>query len=289
MVSKAVDDQSKQPSMWVSPFSRVFLGVPVAALVLAYSLADHPLNIAQIYLSAHQDFWFWIVLAAVCQLVATIQQTILVARRNFALGIMYLKIMLPAQAVLGVMLFADSLSVMQWFAVSMATVGVVVMAIGKSTGAGRKLQWDWRSLSLGSCAGVILAFTGLFIREASEALNVLSLTAFSRGVASLFALASIQLVLCSLAIAWRDTGEFREIYRRTPVVAFTGLTSVAGSICWFVAFSLAPPALVNTVGQSEFFFAMLLSLYFFKERPTRTECLGMMVMLAAIVVLLTGA
>ncbi len=254
--------------------------------MLAYLLRDNTGGLAAFYLDAGLQFWLWISAAAFTQLYATVLQTLLVRRRNFAIGIMYLKVMLPGQAAFGVVFFAESLTSLQWVAVLVATLGVVLMARSKVAGAGSAQRWDWPSLWMGLGAGTILAFTGLFIREATQALDTENLSAFSRGVGSLLALASLQLLTCSLAIYWRDAREFGDLLRRYRVVMFTGLMSVLGSMCWFVGFALAHPALVNTVGQSEFLFAMLLSLFFFKERPSRTEMMGMAVMLSAILLIL---
>ena len=46
------------------------------------------------------------------------------------------------------------------------------------------------------------------------------------------------------------------------------------------------PALVKSVGQVEFFAAVILTFLMFKERPTRTEWVGMMFILASILMLL---
>ncbi len=296
LVSQPVAGQRVQPSCWASPFSRVFLGTPVAALVLLYSLDGQSEAVVRLYGTASLAFWLWIGAAAITQLYATILQTVLVKQRNFAIGIMYLKIMLPGQAVFGVVFFAEHLSPLQWLAVGVATVGVLIMAQSKSSKQDLSKHksseradadiWDMKSLGIGLLAGIILAFTGLFVREANQALSADTYSAFSRGLCSLLALVTLQLIVCTVAISWRDRREFLALLQRYRVVLFTGLMSVAGSMCWFVAFALAHPALVNTVGQSEFLFAMLLSLYLFKERPSRAELTGMAVMLLAILVLL---
>jgi len=285
------------PSHWASPFSRVALGVPVAASVLLLTLDRAGITAGELVGSTGVAFYGWITLAAGLQLFATIVQTSLVKRRNFAIGIVYLKIMVPAQALFGVLLFGERFSALQWAALLVVTFGVFVLGRaradggagdGGDPGAGVAPAWDWTSLWMGFGAGIVLAFTGLFIREANLALQHDALGPVARGMTSLLVLAALQLATCSIAIAVRDASEFRELIRRYRVVAFTGLMSVCGSACWFVGFALASPALVNAVGQSEFLFAMLLSLFFFRERPTRGEWLGTGVVMSGIVLLLVA-
>ena len=295
-ISSPTSAMLRPPSRWASPFSRVALGVPVAASVLLVTLDGAGIPAGQLIGSTGAAFFGWITLAAGLQLFATIVQTSLVKRRNFAIGIVYLKIMVPAQALFGVLLFGERFSALQWTALLVVTLGVFVLgraradgaAGGGDRGAGVAAAWDWTSLWMGLGAGTVLAFTGLFIREANLALQHDALGPVARGMTSLLVLAALQLAACSIAIAVRDASEFRDLIRRYRVVAFTGLMSVCGSACWFVGFALASPALVNAVGQSEFLFAMLLSLFLFRERPTRGEWFGTGVVMLGIVLLLVA-
>ena len=45
----------------------------------------------------------------------------LVSRRNFALGIVYVKVLIPAMAVIGVVVFNDRFSVWEWAAIGIGT------------------------------------------------------------------------------------------------------------------------------------------------------------------------
>ncbi len=288
LVSISAAGQVRPPSVWASPLSRVFLGVPISALVLIIFLRKSGLSLSEWLAQLGPTFFLWIGAAAGLQLIATIVQTSLVKRRNFAIGIVYLKIMVPAQALFGVILFGEWFSAAQWLALLLVTVGVFLLGRARvvTKDAPVAPSFDWKSLWMGVIAGVILALTGLFVREANLALNADLFDPVTQGMTSLFVLATMQLLTCSIAIAIRDASEFRDLARRYKLVLFTGLMSVGGSSCWFIAFALASPALVNAVGQSEFLFAMLLSLFFFRERPSRAEWIGTIVVLAGILILL---
>ena len=288
LISVSADGQVRSPSMWASPLSRVLVGVPVSAIVLLISLQRSGIDVTAWANGLGTTFFLWIGSAALLQLIATIVQTSLVKRRNFAVGVVYLKIMIPAQAVFGVMLFHERFNAWQWAALVIVTFGVLALGRARASNleSGEVLSFDWTSLWMGLGAGIVLAFTGLFIREANLALRIDALDPVGQGMTSLLVLATIQLVICVAAISLRDRSEFVDLARRYKLVVFTGLMSVGGSSCWFVGFALASPALVNAIGQSEFFFAMLLALFLFRERPSIGEWIGTTVVLVGILVLL---
>ena len=288
LISVSTDGQIRSPSMWASPFSRVLLGVPVSAVILLVSSWGSGIDLTVWLSGLGTSFFLWIGSAALFQLLATIVQTSLVKRRNFAVGVVYLKIMIPAQAIFGVMLFHERFNTWQWTALVIVTFGVLILgrAHVSSKGSTEALPFDWTSLWMGLGAGIVLAFTGLFIRQANLALSLDSLGPVGQGMTSLLVLATMQLIICTVAISLRDRSEFGDLAKRYRLVAFTGLMSVGGSFCWFVGFALASPALVNAIGQSEFFFAIFLSLFLFRERPSPGEWIGAGVVLIGILMLL---
>jgi uncharacterized membrane protein len=64
------------------------------------------------------------------------------------------------------------------------------------------------------------------------------------------------------------------------------LTGVAGSVCWFNAMTLENAAYVRTLGQVELILSLLTSYIVFKERSTRYEIVGMVMIVIGIIILL---
>jgi drug/metabolite transporter (DMT)-like permease len=58
------------------------------------------------------------------------------------------------------------------------------------------------------------------------------------------------------------------------MAVWVGLTSMAGSMGWFTAFTLQTAAYVQAVGQIELVFSLLASVLFFKETVTLRELIG---------------
>jgi uncharacterized membrane protein len=59
-----------------------------------------------------------------------------------------------------------------------------------------------------------------------------------------------------------------------------------GSACWFSAFALQNAAYVRTLGQVELVFTFIASYFFFKERSSRAEIGGIVLIVTGIILLL---
>ncbi len=76
-------------------------------------------------------------------------------------------------------------------------------------------------------------------------------------------------------LLWRDPGQIRAVWVARRTAVWVGLTSLAGSFCWFLAFTLQNAAYVNALGQVEMVLSLLASVLFFRETIHRREMLGM--------------
>lgn len=65
----------------------------------------------------------------------------------------------------------------------------------------------------------------------------------------------------------------------------TGLAVLLASIGWFTAFTLQNAAYVRALGQIELVFTFAASVFFFKEKTTPMELGGIVLIIAAILIL----
>ena len=276
-----------QLSSWSAALARCLFGLPWAVLILVILIV---LWGAPTKLSL--TFWLWTAAAAVLQILATVQQTLLLGQRNLAIGVVYVKTEVVLVALVGsTPFFAQYLTGLQWMAILVSVIGVVVITrakLGDTSGS----VWDLRSAWLGLSGGALLAATSLTLREGgltliddAAAMGVKVSPAVA-GMTTLVGLLVIQCVVVITVMAVRDASEFGRVTKRLQPMAFTGLLSALGSACWFIGYVLMSPALVKSVGQVEFFAAVILTYLMFKERPTRTEWIGMAFVLASILMLL---
>jgi len=95
----------------------------------------------------------------------------------------------------------------------------------------------------------------------------------SAGV-TLAAVTSLQLIGILHWLDWRDPSQIGAVWNARRVAGWIGLLSMAGSFCWFWAFTLQNVAYVKAVGQVELILSMALTLFFFKEKITPREWIG---------------
>ena len=75
------------------------------------------------------------------------------------------------------------------------------------------------------------------------------------------------------------------VWAARRVAVWIGLTSMGGSLCWFIAFTLQNAAYVKALGQVELMLSIAASTLFFRERISRREWAGMAVLALSILAL----
>ena len=96
----------------------------------------------------------------------------------------------------------------------------------------------------------------------------------------------MQTAIMLVWLSWREAGEIAQVWAVRRVAVWIGLTSMGGSLCWFIAFAVQNAAYVNALGQVELILSILASTLFFREKITMQEFAGMTVLLASILMLI---
>jgi drug/metabolite transporter (DMT)-like permease len=65
---------------------------------------------------------------------------------------------------------------------------------------------------------------------------------------------------------------------------FAGLMGATASACWFTAMAIEPAAHVRTLALVEILFGYALSWRYFRERVSRSELTGMLLLMAGLIV-----
>jgi len=89
----------------------------------------------------------------------------------------------------------------------------------------------------------------------------------------------------ALWLAWRERGEMTRVFAAWRIAGMVGITSMIGSVCWFVAFTLQTVAYVNALGQVELILSLAASALIFGERMTRREGQGLALLALSVVAL----
>ena len=228
-------------------------------------------------------FWAWCAFGGLCQVLATVCVVRLFGLRHFAVGMALKKTEVLLTALAGLVLLGDALSPA---AGAFLILGFpALLLLGGKGGDWRRL--DGRAIGLGLAAGALFALSASSYRAATLALP--EGAAGLRALLTLAVVTTMQSVGLSLWLRLRQPGEVGRVLRRWRETAAVGLTSLAGSGCWFWAFALAPAALVNAVGQVELILSLAVGALFFGERPGARALAGMVLLAVSITgVILSG-
>lgn len=264
---------SKDVSVAGVTLARFIWASPLAALYLAGLYQWQPVALP----TFNHRFVFFIVGAAVAQIIATALMVKLFKLRNYAIGAGLAKSEAILAAILGVAFFSESLSLLGWVGVLLGAVAVFLLS-----GASWQ-QLSWPVLLLGISSGLSFALTSLWVRQASLALGL----PFPHGAAwVLLVVILLQTLILLSYLLWRERSTLLALWRRPRLTLLISISSCIGSIGWFTAMSLESVALVKTLGQVEVLFMLLISAFFFKEKLQRTDHGGLaLIVLAAIAVM----
>ncbi len=252
----------------------------VAVLIIAYMAIT-----GQVW----PDFglWFWIYGATggLAQIIATICVVSLFKARNFAVGITFKNTESIMALLVGWVVLGDSVGPWAMAAVALGVVGVLILSAPPELAHVRARDMMNRASGLGLTAGVLFAVSGVSYRGASLSLDLGDPVA--RAGLTLGAVTAMQTVAMVIWLRWRDPGQVRAVWNARRVAIWVGLLSMAGSFCWFLAFTLQNAAFVKAVGQVELVFSALASVLIFREAVTGREWVGMAVLLASILMLIS--
>ncbi|CDT99513.1 Conserved hypothetical protein [Vibrio coralliirubri] len=224
------------------------------------------------------EFVFYIIAAAIMQILATGLMVMLFKLENYAIGAGLAKCEAPVSAVLSVLFFGTALTMTGWVGVLIGTLGVLIM----SSASG------WRSLSpkvflLGMACSTAFALTSLWVREASLSIGL----PFPHSAAwVLFLVISLQTVIICTYLFFRERDTLRLIFKKSKLVVMTSLASVIGSLGWFSAMSLQAVPYVKTLGQVEVIFMVLISYFWLGQSIARKDIVALILLsIAAVLVM----
>ncbi len=229
-------------------------------------------------------FWAFALAGAVAQILATLCVVALFSLRNFAVGITFKKSEVLQTVLVGWLLLGERVSPAGFGALMLGLVALLVLSDAGATAVdawrGRILN---RSVGLGLTSGAFFALAGVGYRGATLALGdgpVGFRAALALGIVTL-----CQTGLMLVWMLWCDREEVGRVLRAWRPGLAVGLTGMAGSLGWFIAFALQNAAYVYALGQVELLFSILGGWLVFHERLSRREWLGIGLLLVSLVVL----
>ncbi|WP_299027618.1 EamA family transporter [uncultured Sulfitobacter sp.] len=261
-------------------FSRFIYSAPFIALLLVAYMQATGASLPAL----DARFWGFGLLGGTTQILATVCVVALFKERNFAVGITFKKTEVIQTVLVGVLLLGELVSWGGFAAITLGLVGLLLLSGGKEATGFHLSDLRNRAARLGIASGILFAFSAVSYRGAS--LTLATDDPLLRAGVTLMAVVAMQTVIMAIWLALRESGEMRRVWRARRVAVWIGLTSMGGSLCWFIAFTLQNAAYVKALGQVELILSVIASTLFFREKITTREALGMAVLVASILLLI---
>lgn len=261
---------------------RYLFGLPFAiiwfCLLVQYADVDLP--------PLNRVFFLSGLTAGLLQIIATVLLIRLFTLRNFAIGTTYAKSELLLTATIGIVLFSEQVTWFAGLAIVICVAGLVIITLARANGI--KALWS-QSAIYGLGSGLCFALTSLFLRQASLSLEMGERTDITNTLTAsmtLLYMVALQTVVTTVLVIKTQPGEFNRVFKAWRPALFVGFTGVLGSIGWFTAMTLEMASYVKTLGQVEFIMTLGIAVFYFREKPSKKELLGMAMIFAGGMMLL---
>ena len=265
-------------------FTRFVFGLPFACAYLGALLAAGVGTLPR----PGAAFWAWLAAAGLSQIGATSLLIHVMTARNFATGVAFAKTEVAQAAAFEIVFLGATVTWLGAAGVVLATISVMLMSVSHSAHPLRALLVGWTEPSalLGLVNGALFAVAAVGFRAATVSLHAPSV--FMAAAFTLVMSTALQTMVMGGYLGLRERGELSRVVAAAPMGALVGAASSLGSAGWFTAFALQIAAYVRTLGLIELPAALLISLYAFRERPSRAEIGGLVLLGLSIAMVLNG-
>ncbi len=249
------------------PFA-LFIFLPGVVLAAGYGWPNPPAM-----------FWPWVVAGAVTQIAATATMLSVMGERSFVVAYAYIKTEPVQVALFGLIFLDDKIKPLSAVAILIATLGVIVISL--KPGAGQVSTA--RSTAVGLISGTLFALSAIGYRGAILALKLPHFV-----MAATFTLTIglvMQAVMLTSYLALRDPKVLRDIRHAWRPSLLAGFMGAFASEFWFLAFAIATAANVRTLALVEVLFAQGVTHLVFKQKTTRREMAGVVLVVIGVALL----
>ena len=234
----------------------------------------------------NSSFLLYALFGGICQIMFTIFLLWLFSFHNFAVGTTFSKLETVMVAIFGLLLLGDKLTPAIVVAIAISTVGLVVLSAGQAKlNVSNMISGLWRLPTLiGLACAAWLGMSVVLFRAASLSLNLDSFM-----VAAAFTLLIVlimQIAIMTVLIGLREPTQLRRVMTHWRPAMLVGISGGLASIGWFSAFTLQNATYVRALGQIELIFTFVATLLFFREKVARAEIAGILLIIAAIIIIL---
>lgn len=228
----------------------------------------------------------WLFVGGIAQIIFTVLLVKLFSYRNFLVGIAFSKTEVLFAAIFEAVILAAIINLQFGMAIFLGTLAVVILSFsGKSFSIGEfAIGLKSQSTLIGILCGIALAGSVLGFRAAINSLPEAGFLVRATTGAALAVVGQSILVCLYLFIYRRD--ELVAALRLWKVGLAAGFFAAISTACWFSAFALQLAAPVRAVGQAEIVFTIVITIFVFKQKISRLEVIGILLLLSSILLVI---
>ncbi len=261
---------------------RFLYGLPFAALWLWLVLQFLPTG-SQMP-SFGTNYFLWLSVGAVAQILATAFLLLAMAQRNFVIGVALAKTEVLQAGLLGSVLLLEIPGLWSALAMVCASIGVVMLSMPKKD-AVNSTAWFGKAALAGLASGACFAMASVGYRGA--ALTQPGVSPWLIGASGVLLAQILQSLLLGGWIFVREPARIRQVARAWRLSSVAGAMGALASIGWFTGFALRPVADIKTLGLIEVLFSYAVSRKLFDESLSRPERVGLVLVTLGLVVICT--
>ena len=267
-------------SIIASTYVRFAFALPFATLL--FFIYFRNFEIISVIL-VQSNFVYYTILASVFQIIFTFILLYLFKFSNFVVGTALSKTEVIQVAIFEYFLLKDKLNIFGVFGIIIATVGVIIISVKDL-----KLFFNnffSKTTLIGLTTGLFLALSVVYFRAAALSLENFS-SNFEKAISTLFFGLVIQTFIITIYLFIFERSEFKKLYNNKFESCLAGFAGFMATMTWFYAFTLVQASFVRALGQVEIFFSYLSSKYFFKEKVTISEIVGILIFVSGVMLML---
>ena len=267
-------------SIIASTYVRFAFALPFATLL--FFIYFRNFEIISVIL-VQSNFVYYTILGSVFQIMFTFTLLYLFKFSNFVVGTSLSKTEVIQVAIFEYFLLKDKLNLFGIFGIIIATIGVIIISI-------KDLKLFFRNFFskitlIGLITGLFLGLSVVFFRAAALSLEDFS-SNFDKAIITLFFGLVVQTSLISIYLFIFERSEFKKFKDNKLESCLAGLAGFLATLSWFFAFTVIQASFVRALGQIEIIFSFISSKYFFKEKITVMEIIGILVFVIGVTVML---
>ena len=272
---------NKDLSTVASTYVRFAFALPFAILLFFFNFQS--LEIIPIILN-QSNFFYYTILGSIFQIIFTFVLLNLFKFSNFVVGTALSKTEVIQVAIFEYFLLKDKLNIFGVFGIIIATVGIIIISVKDL-----KLFFNnffSKTTLIGLTTGLFLALSVVYFRAAALSLENFS-SNFEKAISTLFFGLVIQTFIITIYLFIFERSEFKKLYNNKFESCLAGFAGFMATMTWFYAFTLVQASFVRALGQVEIFFSYLSSKYFFKEKVTISEIVGILIFVSGVMLMLS--